>query len=105
MVSGLESDFESENATARGEMRRRASSRKGRRRQPTEKAPRQATAVVEHDAGRDGLAILEHVGLIAHKILGAICLRYHRHCERSEAIHSLLQQLRDGLLRRKCSSQ
>jgi hypothetical protein len=39
---------------------RRASGRKNGRRQPTEEAPWQTAAVVEHNARSDGLAISEH---------------------------------------------
>jgi hypothetical protein len=47
---------------------RGASSREGSRRQPTEEAPGQPTAIVENDAARDGLAISEHSSDITHEV-------------------------------------
>jgi hypothetical protein len=47
---------------------RRASGREGGRCQPAEETPRQAAAVVEDDARRDGWAIQKHFSLIAHEV-------------------------------------
>jgi len=105
MMSGLESELKSEiqPRAAKGGVLR-ASGREGGCRQPAEEAPGQTAPIVENDARHDGLAIPEHAGLIAH---GGVSAIYRRHCEEQsdEAIQLLLQQLRDGLLRRKCSSQ
>jgi hypothetical protein len=70
MVSGLESGLKS--GKFKSSAARCASGREGCRRQPTEEAPRQTTAIVENDARRDRLAVSEHVGLIAYEVLSAI---------------------------------
>jgi len=64
----LKAGFESENFWSRADAARRASGRKGCRRQPAEETPGQPTAVVENDAARDGLAMAEHGRLIAHEV-------------------------------------
>jgi len=108
MVSGLESGLKKEMQlrAAKGGAGR-ASGRKRRRRQPTEEAPGQTPAVVEHDARREGLAIQKHFNLLAQRVsrremrLPSPSLRGAK--RRSNPF--FVKQLRDGLLRRKCSSQ
>src|SRR5258708_39384254 len=90
---------------ARRHATRYASGRKCSRRQPTEEAPGQTTAVVENDARRSYLTISEHSGLIAHQVSrrdmrlpppslrGALATKQSRFAAKN------------GLLRRKCSSQ
>jgi hypothetical protein len=64
----LEAGLKAENFWSRADAARRASGRKGCRRQPAEEAPGQPAAVVENDAARDGLAIAEHFNPIAHRL-------------------------------------
>jgi hypothetical protein len=73
----LKAGFESENFWSRASAARRASGRKGCRRQPAEETPGQPTAVVENDAARDGLAISGHAGFIARQVFRAIRLCNH----------------------------
>jgi hypothetical protein len=60
MMSGLETGFESENAFRARSAARWPSSRERSRRQPTEKAPGQPTAIVENHARRDCLVFPQH---------------------------------------------
>jgi hypothetical protein len=61
MGSGLESGLKLDaKMQSRANAARQASGRKNGRCQPTEEAPGQTAAVVEDDAGSDGLAISEH---------------------------------------------
>jgi hypothetical protein len=81
MMSGLASGFKSETATARPKAARRASSREGGRRLPTEEAPGQTATVVENDARRDCLPILKHSSHITHEVSKRDKRLHYHHCD------------------------
>src|ERR1700737_1182575 len=79
---------------ARRNAARGASSRKRRRRQPTEEAPGQTAAVVENDARGDGLAIWKHFCPLAHDAIRRD-MRFHPPSLRAERSNpAFVQQLR-----------